>query len=83
MNLIPSSGHDLRNGSGAVGELLGGYVQGIEERQIHIGQGRLGVTEFVKCSVLEAKFFASHQHQGIVSVDVCLAVAAAVRHDRV
>ncbi|GEM_PF-4663496 len=34
--------------------MLGGYAQGIEERQIQIGQGRLGVTEFVKCSVLDA-----------------------------
>jgi len=36
MNLTPSSGHDLRNGSDAVGELLGGDAQGIKERQIQI-----------------------------------------------
>ena len=43
MNLTLSSGHDLRNGSSTVGELLGGHAQDIEERQIQIRQGRLGI----------------------------------------
>jgi hypothetical protein len=31
----------------------------------------------------ETKLFASHQHQRVISVDVRLAVAAAVEHNRV
>jgi hypothetical protein len=34
-------------------------------------------------SLSEAKLFASHQHQRIIGIDVRLAVAAAVEHDRV
>ena len=37
----------------------------------------------MKRPLFEAKFFAPNQHHGIVGVDVCLAVAAAVEHNRV